>query len=150
MNLKINLLILLTFGFFSCKKDPQVSTQTLQLLQNKWSLVSDQTVLPTIPTYNSSYIGVATDYYFFSTTDTLTIHQRSLASSYTQSVTETLPYVVHSNNTLTYGPDINLPITIKKLTNDTLILTNPITASFINANGTANTYPGTRTLTLAR
>jgi hypothetical protein len=150
MNLKFNFVILLTLGFFSCKKDPQVSTQTLQLLQNKWSLVSDETVLPTIPAYNSSYIGVATDYYLFGTTDTLTIHQRSLAYSYTQSVTETFPYVVRSNNTLTYGPNMNFPITIKKLTNDTLILTNPITASFINANGTANTYPGTRTLTLAR
>ena len=150
MNLKYIFIFLVTVGFISCKKDSQVSTQTLQLLQIKWSLISDETVLPTIPAYNSSYIGVATDYYLFSTTDTLTIHQRSLASSYTQSVTETFPYVVRNNNTLTYGPNMNFPITIKRLTNDTLILTNPVTASFINANGTTNTYPGTRTVILAR
>jgi hypothetical protein len=150
MNSKLNFIILVGLTFFSCKKDSQVSTQTLQLLQNKWNLISDETVLPDIPAYNSNYTGVATDYYLFSTTDTLTIHQRSLASSYTQSVTETFPYVVRSNNTLTYGSNMNIPITITKLTNDSLILTNAITASFLNANGTTNTYPGTRTVTLAK
>ncbi|HEY4154166.1 MAG TPA: hypothetical protein VGM24_02035 [Puia sp.] len=148
---------LLTAVFFSavlysCKKDKTapVSAQTLMLLQNKWALVSEVTVVPTQPTYNTTYTGAPTDYYLFSTEDTLFVHKRSPVYSYMLPITDTLPYSVRNDHTLAYGPNTNVEIIIEKLTTDSLILNNPVTVSFVNVDNSVTSYSGTKTITLAR
>jgi hypothetical protein len=144
----------LTILIFSCKKDTQPSSQVISFLQNKWTLVSDVWVYPTNSSINSSYAGIATDYYLFNANDTLTIQQAGDPIIINSPRIITTKYSVLSNNSILIyeqTPGSNVMLTIQKITKDTLILTNDITASFTNNGGnTQTTYNGTRTVTLIK
>ena len=80
----------------------------------------------------------------------LTINQAGSANLPWQPIQVKVNYRMLNNSTLLYDPNMNIRINIKTLTSQQLILTNEITATFNNANGTNDTYYGLRTDSLRR
>ena len=95
-------------------------------------------------------MGGSTDYYLFEKNDMLTINQAGSANLPWQPIQVKVNYRMLNNSTLLYDPNMNIRINIKTLTSQQLILTNEITATFNNANGTNDTYYGLRTDSLRR
>lgn len=133
-----------------CKKDSSISSQTISLLQNKWTLQSETLVFPTNSSLDKRYEGVSTDYYLFEKNDTLTINQAGSANLPWQPILLNFKYRLLDNSTLVYEPYSSMKINIKTLNSQTLILTNEITATIINTNGSIDTYNGLRTDSLKR
>jgi hypothetical protein len=146
----------LTFIVFliACKKDARPSSQIISLLQNKWALSSETLTYPTNPSINASYTGTSTDYYLFNSNDTLLIQQAGIAGIPNSPISVAIRYSVIANNLIVLDSPTgagNVKESIQKITTDTLILTNQITASFTNNGGSTYTiYNGTRTITLAK
>lgn len=138
---------------FSCKKDNPISPQTISLIQNKWTLISEETYYKDLPSFNLKYLGISTDYYFFKSSDTLLIHQAGIPGAINIPRIISAPYSIISNSSILlpgqYGGN-DTYFTIQKLSSDSLIFINQITTTYIiNGNPTA-TYYGTRTVVLAK
>ena len=133
-----------------CKKDSSISPQTISLLQNKWTLQSETLVFPTNSSLDKRYEGISTDFHLFGGNDTLTISQAGTANLPWLPILINVNYRLIDNSTIQYEPNLNIRISIKTLTNQQLILTNEITATITNANGTVDTYNGLRTDSLKR
>lgn len=133
-----------------CKKDSSISPQTISLLQNKWTLQSETLVFPSNSSLDRRYEGIANDFYLFGKNDTLIINQAGSANLPWQPIQINVNYHLLDNSTLQYEPNRIIKISIKTLTNQQLILTNEITATFTNSNGTIDTYNGLRTDSLKR
>lgn len=144
------LICFLVIVLTACQKKDGVSAETVSLLQNRWTLISSSVVFPTYPALNSTYKGVATDYYLFNTNDSLTIHMAGQAELPAFPLMTTVKYSFVNNNTIVYGPGTNVQINIKTLTNNLLVLTNEASSSNVNANNTVTTYEGTKTDSLMR
>ena len=146
--------IILATLLFSCKKDTQPSFEIISLLQNKWTLISEAWLYPANSTINATYSGISTDYYLFNTRDTVLINQAGDPVIVNNPKSLAIKYSVNTNNSiLMYGQSSNSTVllTIQKISNDTLILTNDITATFTNNGGnTQTTYNGTRTVVLKK
>lgn len=133
-----------------CKKDSSISAQTISLLLNKWTLQSETLVFPTNSSLDRRYEGVSTDYYLFGKNDTLTINQAGTANLPWLPILINIKYRLLNNSTQVYEPNSSMKIVIKTLTSQQLILTNEITATITNVNGTVDTYNGLRTDSLIR
>lgn len=151
--MKCFIIIFLLIASFSCKKDNPISPQTISLIQNKWTLVSEEYYYKNLPSYNVKYVGISTDYYFFKTNDSLLMHQAGMPGLLNIPFTFSIPYKIISNNSILLpgqngGNDTYF--TIQKLTTDSLIFTNQITNTFTNNGNTTGTYYGIRTVILAK
>ncbi len=148
------LIIIFATLLFSCKKDTQPSFEIISLLQNKWTLISEAWIYPANSTYNVSYTGISTDYYLFNTRDTLLINQAGDPVIVNNPKSLAIKYSVNTNNSVSLYDQLSnstVVLTIQKISNDSLILTNDITATFTNNGGnTQTTYNGTRTVILKK
>jgi hypothetical protein len=141
----------IAFFAASCKKDKaNVSSQTVLLLQNKWTLISSSVVFPTNASLNSTYRGISTDYYQFGANDSLTIKQAGQVNLLTIPLSVNTKYFFVDNNRIAYSLSPTIEINIKTLTNDLLVLTNSATSTVTNAGVVIATYEGTKTDSLRR
>jgi hypothetical protein len=151
MSTAIKLFIAIAFLITSCKKDTaKVSPQTVLLLQNKWTLTSSNLVFPTNTSLNSTYKGIATDYYQFGVNDSLTIQQAGQVNLSTTPLFITTKYSFIDNNRLVYSLSPGIEVNIKVLTNNLLVLTNAGTSTVTNNGVIVATYNGTKTDSLRR
>ncbi|MFM2361245.1 MAG: hypothetical protein RLZZ316_147 [Bacteroidota bacterium] len=151
MSTAIKLFIAITFLITSCKKDnAKVSPQTVLLLQNKWTLTSSNLVFPTNTSLNSTYKGIAADYYQFGVNDSLTIQQAGQVNLSTMPLFITTKYSFIDNSRLVYSLSPGIEINIKVLTNNLLVLTNAATSTVTNNGVVVATYNGTKTDSLRR
>ena len=135
----------------SCKKEAgNVSSQTISLLQHKWTLISSGVVFPDNATLNSRYEGVPTDYYQFGANDSLVISQSGQVNLPQIPLSFTTSYSFIDNNRITYGITPGIEIQIKTLTNNMLVLSNTATHTVINSGVVIATYTGTKTDSLSR
>jgi len=145
------LIIFLILFLSSCKKDKStVSPQTISLLQNKWALISSNVIFPTNTSLNSSYTGVATDYYLFGSNDSLIINQAAQVNLPSIPLSLTTKYSFIDNNRIVYSINPITQINIKILTNNLLVLTNSATSTVTNSGIIVATYNGTKTDSLKR
>jgi hypothetical protein len=151
MSTAIKFFIVIVFFITSCKKDnAKVSPQTVLLLQNKWTLTSSNLVFPTNTSLNSTYKGIATDYYQFGVNDSLTIQQAGQVNLSTMPLFITTKYSFIDNSRLVYSLSPGIEINIKVLTNNLLVLTNAATSTVTNNGVVVATYNGTKTDSLRR
>ncbi len=152
MSKKVKFFIVPLFFFvWSCKKDAElVSPQTILLLKNKWTLISSSVVFPTNATLNSTYTGVATDYYQFGSNDSLIVRQAGQINLLTIPLSINTTYSFIDNNRIIYSLNPDIEIQIKTLTNNLLVLTNPAKSTFTNSGVVVATYEGTKTDSLRR
>lgn len=152
MRLKLQLLIITVFLFItSCKKDAgNVSSQTISMLQHKWTLISSGLVFPDNATLNSRYEGAPADYYQFGADDSLIISQAGQVNLPLIPLSFTTKYSFIDNNRITYGITPGTEIHIKTLTNNMLVLSNTATHTVINSGVVIATYTGTKTDSLSR
>jgi hypothetical protein len=152
MKAKIKFLTVIIMLFISsCKKDTaKVSPQTILLLQNKWTLISSSVVFPTNASLNSTYSGVSTDYYQFSSNDSLAIRQAGQVNLPTIPLSINTKYSFMDNNRIAYSLSPNIEINIKTITNNLLVLTNSATSTVMNSGVIVATYKGTKTDSLRR
>jgi hypothetical protein len=151
MSTAIKLFIAIAFLITSCKKDnAKVSPQIVLLLQNKWTLTSSNLVFPTNTSLNSTYKGIATDYYQFGVNDSLTIQQAGQVNLSTTPLFITTKYSFIDNNRLVYSLSPGIEVNIKVLTNNLLVLTNAGTSTVTNNGVIVATYNGTKTDSLRR
>jgi hypothetical protein len=151
MSTAIKLFIAIAFLITSCKKDTaKVSPQTVLLLQNKWTLTSSNLVFPTNTSLNSTYKGIATDYYQFEVNDSLTIQQAGQVNLSTMPLFITTKYSFIDNSRLVYSLSPGIEINIKVLTNNLLVLNNAATSTVTNNGVVVATYNGTKTDSLRR
>jgi hypothetical protein len=145
------LLLFISLLLSSCKKEKdKISSQTISLLQNKWTLISSSIVFPTNSSLNSTYTGVSTDYYQFGSNDSLTINQAGQVSILTIPLSLTTKYSFIDNYRIVYNINPTIEIKIKALTNNLLVLTNSATSTFTNSGVVVATYSGTKTDSLRR
>ncbi len=136
--------------FAACKKDGnKVSSETIALIQNKWSLISSTRTYPTNTSLNARYIGAATDYYQFSANDSFKIRQAGQIGVPNLPLTLDSKYSIVNNRTIAYHLNPSVEASIQELSKDVLILTNAITATIANGSATT-TYEGTKTDSLRR
>lgn len=122
-NLFLGLFITFALAIFSCKKANNNSGNTLSLIQHKWMLVSSTGEA-------LRYVGLAGDYYDFSSDNFLYIH---LSNTY-----DTIAYKLLSDNkTLSFYPVINgvrnnvaTNYNIKLLNNNQFILSTNFNVGF--------------------
>jgi hypothetical protein len=151
MSTAIKFFIAIAFLITSCKKDnAKVPSQTVLLLQNKWTLTSSNLVFPTNTSLNSTYKGIATDYYQFGVNDSLTIQQAGQVNLSTTPLFITTKYSFIDNSRLVYSLSPGIEINIKVLTNNLLVLTNAATSTVTNNGVIVATYNGTKTDSLRR
>lgn len=152
MSANCRLLIIMILLFISsCKKDTaKVSQQTILLLQNKWTLISSSVVFPTNTSLNSTYRGVSSDYYKFSSNDSLTIRQAGQVNLPTIPLSINTKYFFIDNNRIRYSLNPNIEINIKTLTSNLLVLSNSASSTVTNAGVIVATYEGTKTDSLRR
>ncbi|PWU00314.1 MAG: hypothetical protein C5B52_09105 [Bacteroidetes bacterium] len=141
---------LFSLSTLSCKKD-KVSPQTKETLQNKWTLISSSLTFPTNTSLNSYYKGISTDYYFFREDDSLEINQAGQVNLLTMPLFVKVKYNIVSNSTINYlGGGNPVPIKIRMLSNNLLVLSNDASATFINADNSTTVYNGTKVDSLSR
>jgi hypothetical protein len=151
MSTTIKFFIAIAFLITSCKKENRkVSPQTVLLLQNKWTLTSSNLVFPTNTSLNSTYKGIATDYYQFGANDSLNIQQAGQVNLSTIPLFINTKYSFVDNNRLVYSLSPGIEINIKVLTNNLLVLTNTATSTITNSGVIVATYNGTKTDSLRR
>jgi hypothetical protein len=141
--------VLTILCFVSCKKDSQaVTAQTISLLQNKWTLISSNTIFSSNTLFNASYTGAPTDYYLFGSNDSLTIQQAGSVNVPTIPVSVTTTYSFAGNSMLVYGLNSGIQVTIRVLTSNLLVLSNP--ASITDAGNPAAVLNGIKIDSLKR
>lgn len=151
--MKYFFIIFLLLISFSCKKDNTISSQSISLIQNKWTVVSEECYYKDLPSYNVKYVGISTDFYYFKTNDSLLVHQAGAPGVPNIPRNFYTPYKIISNNNILLpgqngGNDTYF--NIQKIATDSLIFTNQITTTFTNNGNTTGTYYGTRTVILAK
>lgn len=151
MSTAIKLFIAVAFLITSCKKDnTKVSPQTILMLQHKWTLTSSNLVFSTNTSLNSTYKGIATDYYQFGVNDSLTIQQAGQVNLSITPLFITTKYFFIDNTRLVYSLSPGIEVNIKVLTNNLLVLTNAATSTVTNNGVIVATYNGTKTDSLRR
>jgi hypothetical protein len=153
MGTKITFFAIFILIFVSACNDKNkdaISTQTVSLLQNKWTLISSNVIFPTNSSLNSTYKGISTDYYQFGTNDTLNIHQAGQVYLLSVPLSISIKYSLKNNNTITYGIGSTIKANIKSLTNNLLILTNSASNTNTNADGNLTVTNGTKIDSLKR
>ncbi len=142
---------IIAFCIYGCNKDGgNTNSQTLFLLQNKWTLISSNLEFADMYSLNSTYTGISSDYYWFNTNDSLNIHQAGNVNMPQVPLSLTTYYSLINDSVLFYGNNTGTEVNIKALTNNLLVLFNKATASFINADGTINYYNGVKVDSLRR
>ena len=135
----------------SCSKDGgNVSSQTIALLQHRWTLLSSSLVFPDNATLNSRYEGISTDYYQFGTNDSLIISQSGQVNLPGMPLSLTTKYSFLDNRRITYQITPGMEVNIKVLTNNLLVLSNTATHTVMNSGVVIATYTGTKTDSLSR
>jgi len=135
----------------SCKKNKEtISSQTISLLQNKWTLISSNITFPSNTSLNSTYNAISTDYYLFASNDSLTIHQNGQLYLPSIPISLTTKYSFIDNNTIIYILNPSIQININTITNNLLVLSNPAINTTIGPGGVVTTYNGTKIDSLKR
>jgi hypothetical protein len=137
----------------SCTKNNTSSTTTTQtMIQYKWTLVSSSLDYPKNPSLNRSYTGMSTDFYLFDKDDSLTMQQAGTVVLPGQPLNYKLKYTVENDKTLIFGGagPAGIYVNIVKLNDTLLVLSNVVTASYINADNSVTVYDGTKTDSLKR
>ena len=114
------------------------------MLQYKWSLIGYTMDYPGDSAANLSYTGTDSDYFEFFPDDSL--HQQFGFPNAPGYFTFTTAYYLSDNSTIVLRINATEHFTILTLTDSSLVLSNPITLTFIGG----NVYQGTRTMTFRR
>lgn len=116
----------LSIILLSCKKD-STTQSTISLLQNKWLIKDETTVVPNPcgVLQRVIYTGTPTDYYLFDKNDSIKINRSGSIGFTTNQIDITLKYTLVNNNKIIFiNPSTNYhdTATILKITSDSLIL----------------------------
>jgi hypothetical protein len=134
---------ILVLALNSCKKDGN-SPQIISLLQNKWLMVEDSVRYPAFSNGNSVYIGTPNDFYQFFTDDS--VHEQFGQANGGLGFYFTASYSLKNNTNIYPNGNLNDHYTIRSLTANILMLSNPVS----NASVGGATYYGTRITSFKR